>query len=264
MSEKLDELVRVVRALRDPACGCPWDLEQDFQTLATGTLEEVYELIEALENNDPAHIREELGDVLLHIILYAQIASEKELFSLDDVASCEAEKMVSRHPHVFGDRAGVKTATDVLQNWENDKAQKRASSGTLEDVSRALPALIRAQKLQKRAMHVGFNWPNLDGVMDKVREELDELSHESKTQASVERLESELGDVLFSAICLASFLKLDAEKALRATNARFEQRFAFMEKALRDQGKDIQSVSFEERESLWARAKQAANDSSPA
>lgn len=264
MSAALDQLVDVMRRLRDPESGCPWDIKQDFKSIAPCTLEEAYEVVEAIESGDHDHMREELGDLLLQIVFHAQMANEKNLFSFDDVARGQAEKLIERHPHVFGDRAGVNTAADVLKNWEADKAAKRAEKAqqtnqenpsALDGVSAALPATTRAQKIQKRAMRVGFDWDNVTDFLSKIREELAEFEHEVHTNSSPEKMEDELGDVLFAVIGVASFMKLDPERALRSTTRKFERRFRFIERALTAQGKTMSETALAEKEMLWREAK---------
>ncbi|MDD3181509.1 MAG: nucleoside triphosphate pyrophosphohydrolase [Alphaproteobacteria bacterium] len=264
MSASVDHLTNVMRKLRDPETGCPWDIKQDFKSIAPCTLEEAYEVVEAIESDDHEHFCEELGDLLLQIVFHAQMADEKGLFSFDDVAHGQAEKLIERHPHVFGDREGVHTPSDVLKNWEADKAAKRAAKAeaanqqkpsALDGVSTALPALTRAQKIQKRAARVGFDWNNVADFLSKIREELAEFEHEVHEGSAIEKMEDELGDVLFAVIGVASFMKLDAERALRATNRKFERRFKFVESALAAQGQTMQDTSLNDMETLWREAK---------
>jgi len=265
MSDAADALVDVMRKLRDPTTGCPWDIKQDFKSIAVHMLEEAYEVVETIENEDHAHFCEELGDLLLQIVFHAQMAAEKGLFTFDDVARNQAAKLIERHPHVFGDRDGVNTPADVLKNWEADKAVKRAQEAmeanvapsALDGVSTALPALTRAQKLQKRAARVGFDWNEPTGFIAKIREEMAEFEHEVHAGSSIEKMEDELGDVLFAVIGLASHMKLDPERALRRTNRKFERRFRHIETALTAQGKSMPESTLDEMEKLWIEAKRA-------
>ncbi|MDD2325184.1 MAG: nucleoside triphosphate pyrophosphohydrolase [Alphaproteobacteria bacterium] len=268
MSKALDDLLAVMVRLRDPDTGCPWDIKQDFKSIAPCTLEEAYEVVEAIESNDSAHFCEELGDLLLQIVFHARMAEEQNLFTFEDVARGQAEKMIERHPHVFGDRQGVATAADVLKNWEADKAKKRAENApadapephsALDGVSTALPALTRAAKLQKRAARVGFDWKEPAPFVAKIREELAEVESEMAAGSPKERLEAEIGDLLFAVIGLASHLGVDAERALRGTNRRFDQRFRFVEKSLMSQGQTMEETSLTVMEKLWEKAKGEAN-----
>ena len=242
--------------LRDPNGGCAWDLEQNFQSIAPHTLEETYELLEAIENNDTNAIKDELGDVLFQVVFHAQMASEAGLFDLDSVAGAVTDKMIERHPHVFGTR-DVKTAAGVVDNWEADKEAKRKAQATgtphsvLEGVCTALPAATRAVKLQKRAARVGFDWAEAKDVLAKIREEITELEHEISVNADKDFLEDELGDVFFAVTNLARKLDIDPETALRRTNRKFERRFQGIETALATQGSNISDASLDEMERIW-------------
>ena len=230
MTENTDRLLEVMARLRNPVGGCPWDLEQNFKTIAPHTVEETYELVEAIESDNPQAIKEELGDLLFQVVFHAQIGREAGLFDFDSVAGYVADKMIERHPHVFGTR-DVQTASDVVVNWEADKEAKRQAAhqnGTpsvLEGVSTALPATTRAVKLQKRAARVGFDWAEAREVLAKIREEIGELEHEINAKAEKDFLEDELGDVFFALTNLARKLDIDPETALRRTNRKFERRF---------------------------------------
>ena len=212
--------------LRDPNGGCPWDLEQDFKSIAPHTLEETYEVVEAIEQGKPAAMKDELGDLLFQIIFYAQMGREAGLFDLDQIANHAADKMIERHPHVFGDR-DANTAQAVLSNWENDKAKKREAAAdgkpvsALDGVSTALPASTRAVKLQNRAARVGFDWPEARDIIAKIREEIAEMEAEMDTSDNHDAIEDEFGDVFFAVINLARRLKVDPETALRRTNRKF-------------------------------------------
>ncbi|HEU0117464.1 MAG TPA: nucleoside triphosphate pyrophosphohydrolase [Alphaproteobacteria bacterium] len=262
MSEAIKRLTDVMARLRDPNGGCPWDLEQNFKTIAPYTLEETYEVVEAIEKDDPKAIAEELGDLLFQVVFHAQMGKEAGLFTLDDVANKVADKMIERHPHVFGDR-DAKTADKVLANWESDKAKKREAEAkaagrdisVLDGVSTALPAATRAVKLQNRAARVGFDWTEARDIIAKIREETGELEAEINAKAGKDRLEDELGDLFFALVNLARRLEVDPETALRRTNRKFERRFHGIEKKLTAQGKNIADTSLEEMERMWIEIK---------
>lgn len=260
----LETLRQILRDLRDPVDGCPWDLEQDFASIAPYTIEEAYEVAEAIEHGaetgDFFALKDELGDLLLQIAFHARMAEEKGLFAFADVVDAICAKMVRRHPHVFGG-TDAKTAAEVGRNWDDIKRRERAAKsagagGLLDDVPRALPALMRAVKLQNRAAQVGFDWPNARYVIDKIAEEARELEEARQTQDPA-RTEEEFGDLLFAVANLARHLKLDPETALRAANAKFVRRFKAIEAGLRARGKTPEQSSLEEMEALWQEAKQA-------
>jgi ATP diphosphatase len=247
--------------LRDRQHGCPWDIEQNFRTIAPYTIEEAYEVADAIERNDMVALKEELGDLLLQVVYHAQMASEAEAFGFDDVAATIADKMVDRHPHVFGDLK-IADADAQTISWEARKAAERAKkngadpAGTLDGVARALPALMRAEKIQKRAARVGFDWKTIGPVIDKIEEELGELRHElSAGHADHNRITDELGDVLFAVANLARHCKVDPEGALRSTNDKFERRFRYVERRLAEQGRKPADATLEEMEALWQEAK---------
>ncbi len=260
MSQSIQKLVEVMRRLRDPNGGCPWDLEQNFKTIAPYTLEETYEVVEAIEQDDPKAIKEELGDLLFQIVFHARIASEAGLFDLDQIAETVADKMVERHPHVFGDR-NANTAEAVLTNWEADKAAKREAQAkaegrpvsALDGVSAALPGLTRAIKLQKRAARTGFDWADAKDIIAKIHEEIAEL--EAEMNSGKDAQEDELGDVFFALANLARRLDIDPETALRRTNRKFERRFREIEKRLAAQGRKLEDSSLEEMEAIWVAIK---------
>ena len=264
-TETTGDLLRIMAKLRDPDGGCPWDLEQDFQTIAPYTVEEAYEVADAIEQGDMEGLRGELGDLLLQVVFHAQMAAEAGLFDYADVVHGIAEKMVRRHPHVFGGQS-VADADAQTQAWEDQKAAERARKAeaegrvpsVLDDVARGLPALMRAEKLQKRAARVGFDWPSPEPAMDKVREELDEVAAEIDAGSDKDRLEDELGDLLFTCVNLARKLGCDPETALRRTNAKFERRFKSVETQARNAGASaLTALSLDEMEALWVRAKLA-------
>ena len=262
MSAAVDRLVQVMARLRNPNGGCPWDLEQNFKTIAPHTLEETYEVVEAIESNDPQAIKDELGDLLFQIVFHAQMGSEAKLFDLDQIATHVTDKMIERHPHVFGDR-DVNTAQGVVSNWENDKAKKREAAAAasnkpisaLDGVSTALPASTRAVKLQNRAARVGFDWPDARDIIAKIREEIAELEAEIDTKDNHDAIEDEFGDVFFAVINLARRLKVDPETALRRTNRKFEHRFRGIEQKLATQGRNIKDASLDEMERIWCEVK---------
>jgi ATP diphosphatase len=253
----IDRLIEVMVRLRDRRNGCPWDLEQNFQTIAPYTIEEAYEVADAIQRADMPGLKEELGDLLLQVVYHAQMASEDGAFDFEAVAQAIADKMVSRHPHVFGDQK-IDTAQMQTSNWEQFKAAERAARGSgsiLDGVALALPALMRAEKLQKRAARVGFEWKQAREIFDKIEEELGELRSEVDGARDPARLTDEIGDVLFVVANLARQLKIDPEVALRHANAKFERRFGHIEKRLRESARPIEEASLEEMEALWQEAK---------
>jgi tetrapyrrole methylase family protein/MazG family protein len=251
---RLREMLEVIEALRAPD-GCPWDREQTPKTLRPYLLEETYELLEAIDLDDPEEMSEELGDVLLQVFMHHAIAQEQGRFTIADVAHHATAKMINRHPHVFGDVEAA-TAEQVLANWEGLKGKEKRKRGrvsALEGAPKTLPALAWALSLQKRAARVGFDWPDDQGVVDKVAEEAAELAREE----SKERQEEELGDLLFSLVNLARRLRINPEDALRQSSRRFYGRFEAMERAARDAGRDVRDMSPEELDDLWREAKTA-------
>ncbi|HWQ70052.1 MAG TPA: nucleoside triphosphate pyrophosphohydrolase [Patescibacteria group bacterium] len=255
--EQFEALVRIMERLRADN-GCPWDREQTRETLKPFLIEEAYEVVEAIDEGDPKQIMEELGDLLFQVIFHAQIAAERREFTIGQVLAATAEKMVRRHPHVFGD-ATVSTAGEVLEQWEELKRKERNTSAAapisaLDGVPRELPGLLRAQRLQDKAARVGFDWPEISEVTAKIEEELGEL-REAMRSAAPEEIEEELGDVLFSLVNLARFLNLSAEVALRKSTTRFTTRFQYMEAALQRDCRGLGEVDLEEMERLWQQAK---------
>lgn len=254
----IDRLRSIMVALRDPARGCPWDREQTWASIAPHTLEEAYELADAIERGDVAHVRDELGDLLFQVVFQARIAEERGLFDFDDVATAISEKLERRHPHVFGDDS-VRSAEEQTVEWERHKAAERRAAGhaagVLDGIALGLPALTRAAKLGRRAATVRFDWPTARDVLDKVEEECGELE-QALEGAQPEAVAEELGDLLFSIAQLARHVGADPEGALRAANAKFERRFRRMEAWLGEQGRTPLDASPDELESLWARAKQ--------
>ena len=253
----MPRLLEIMRRLRDPNSGCPWDIEQNFATIAPYTIEEAYEVADAIERKAWDELKGELGDLLFQSVFHAQMAAEAGLFNFDDVANTMSDKMVARHPHVFGDESRDKTAQQQTQDWEQIKAAERAAraqSGVLEGVAIGLPALLRAHKLQKRAARVGFDWPDITQVLDKLVEEAAELA-EAKAQLGPDEIEEEMGDLLFVMANLARHLGVEPEAALRRGNAKFTRRFAHIEAALAQQGKTPQQSNLAEMDALWNSAK---------
>jgi nucleoside triphosphate diphosphatase len=280
--EKFERAVSIMARLRAPG-GCPWDREQTFDTIKRYTLEETYEVLEAIDNRDWEELPGELGDLLLQVLFYSEMAQEEKRFSIDDVLDALSNKLIARHPHVFGD-VKAEDAHAVLKNWESFKAQekqtKRAQAGgqdqtsapetLLEGISSKMPALQEAHKISSRAAHVGFEWPEIEGLFEKLEEETHELREEihalppdalqprnrSKIPEELrERLEDEIGDLFFVLVNLARYLNVDAESALRKTNRKFRRRFGWMEEQLRNRGKKLEQSNLDEMENLWQQAK---------
>lgn len=252
LNRQLWQFVDIVRALRDPESGCPWDLKQTHQTLRPYVLEEAYEVADAIDRDEPFDLADELGDLLLQVVLHAQIGAEEGTFDIHDVIASVSAKMIRRHPHVFG-TGEANDADEVLANWQEIKAQEKAERGEestslLDEVPASLSSMIMAYKLQKKAAGVGFDWDDLSQVYQKVKEEITELE-ETEDHAG------ELGDLLFALINLARFLKVDPEEALARTNRKFRNRFAFIEARLREKGKNPQESTLEEMDLLWEEAK---------
>ena len=253
----IHRLLAVMAALRDPVSGCPWDIEQDFASIAPYTIEEAYEVADAIARGDMDDLKGELGDLLLQVVFHAQIAQDAGDFTFDDVAGAIADKMIARHPHIFGDESRDKSAEDQVRDWETVKAAERAArakGGVLDDVALGLPALMRAEKLQKRAARVGFDWPDTAQVIDKIAEEARELAEARDTLSQAE-IADEMGDLLFVMANLARHLKVDPETALRATNEKFIRRFHYVEAALAERGERPEDSDLAEMDALWSRAK---------
>ena len=251
--KSIQELVDIMSALRDPETGCPWDRQQTMESIIPYTLEEIYELVDALERNNMEDVKDELGDLLFHVIFYSQMASEAGSFDFADVIGAVCEKLERRHPHVFAGRR-LDTVEDVKTNWEKIKQEERGGD-YLGGIARALPAMLRAEKLQKRAARAGFDWEEPAQVMAKVEEEISELKQEMTPPQTPSRLQSELGDVLFAAVNLARHLDINPETALRQANNKFEQRFRFIQTKLEEEGQDLETASLEKMEELWEQAK---------
>jgi len=260
MSNSFDRLAKIMDRLRDPG-GCPWDREQTLHSLAPYFLEEAYEVVDTISGEDPAKLCEELGDLLLQIVFVARIAREKDWFDLDDVCEAISEKMVRRHPHVFGGRE-VSDSTEVLQNWEQIKRDERAGtdeSSVLDGVPNSLPALLKAYRMTEKAAAVGFDWRKPADVMVKMHEEMAEIEEELlKGEATAnERVRAEMGDVLFVMANLARHLQVEPETALQGTNATFMRRFKAMEELAEAKGQDFRDMDLAEQDGLWEEVKQA-------
>jgi len=257
----ITRLLDIMARLRDPQRGCPWDLEQTFRTIAPYTIEEAYEVADAIERDDLASLRGELGDLLFQVVFHAQMASERGAFAFDDVVAAICDKLERRHPHVFGD-ARIDTAAAQTVAWEEQKRleRERAGASVLDDVPLALPALTRANKLGTRAALVGFEWPDVAGALDKLDEELGELRKEVAEQAGAAAITNELGDVLFCVVNVCRYLGVDPETALRGANAKFERRFGYVEGRLREQGRSTREATLEEMDRLWDEGKEREQD----
>lgn len=253
----MPRLLEIMRRLRDPNSGCPWDIEQDFSTIAPYTIEEAYEVADAIEREAWDELKGELGDLLFQSVFHAQMADERGFFSFDDVADTMSDKMVARHPHVFGSESRDKSAEQQTQDWEKIKAAERAAkaqTGVLDGVAVGLPALLRAYKLQKRAARVGFDWPDTSFVLDKIVEESRELQ-EAQKSLTADEVEEEMGDLLFVLANLARHLDVEPEAALRRANAKFVRRFSRIESLLAEQGKTPEQSNLTEMDALWDQAK---------
>ncbi len=252
------DLLQIMRALRTPETGCAWDLEQSFETIAPYTIEEAYEVNDAIERKDMTDLADELGDLLLQVVFHAQIASDEGHFTINDVTQAISEKMVRRHPHVFGDET-QRSSNEQTAAWETIKAEERANK-TAEDpsalagIASALPALMRSEKLQKRAARTGFDWTDPKDIFAKLDEEMGEV-RDAVEEADAAHIEEEIGDLLFVAVNLARRLEIDPELSLRKANAKFERRFRGMETKAKAQNLDFASLSLEQQESLWQAVK---------
>ena len=264
----IDNLLKIMVQLRDPTKGCPWDIDQTFETIAPYALEEAYEVVEAITNKDYENLRDELGDLLLQVVFHSQIAKESNLFNFEEVIDSICVKMIKRHPHVFGN-ADINTSDEQLSSWEAIKAEERAkksnkdsnSSSALDGVSVAYPALLRAEKLQKRAAQVGFDWKDTEPVLSKLDEEICELKEALNNDFDKAKVEEELGDILFSCVNIARHLNLDAETALNKANRKFTKRFQFIEKSLKEElNIKPENADFSDLENRWIRAKTSNND----
>ena len=265
-SRDISRLLEIMATLRTPGSGCPWDLEQNFLTIAPYTIEEAYEVADAIARGDLGDLRDELGDLLLQVVFHARMAEEEDAFSFGDVVDAITRKMIRRHPHVFADRDGKLTPSDVKGAWERIKAEEKAERGArrpveeprksqLSGVKPGQPALTRAMELQRKASQVGFDWNDPRAVLHKIREEADEIEA-ALDGGDADELAEETGDLLFALANLARHVGVDPESALRGTNAKFERRFAYIERALAAQGRPLERASLAEMDALWNEAKE--------
>ena len=249
----VNDLVRIMEILRAPD-GCMWDQAQDHHSIRQNFIEETYEACEAIDDNDTDHLKEELGDVLLQVVFHTQMEKEKGVFDLNDVADGVCKKLIFRHPHIFGD-VKVGSTDEILSNWDDLKRKEKkqeTDTSTLESVSKSLPSLIRAQKLQKKAAKVGFDWPDVSGALDKVEEELAEVRAAIDGNGDIEE---EIGDLIFAVTNVSRFVKVDSERAAEKTCNKFVRRFADMEKQAAAEGKNLSDLTLSELEALWDKAK---------
>lgn len=254
-TSSIDKLRHIMRQLRHPERGCPWDLKQSFATIAPYTIEEAYEVEDAIARNNFADLKDELGDLLFQVVFHTQLAEELGVFNFDDVAEAVSQKMERRHPHVF-DSVEVENTDDIIQNWEAIKAKERSeksrdNASLMDDIPTSMPALSQAVKIQKRAAEVGFDWPTIDPIFEKLAEETEELRVEINQGSNKTRLQDELGDMLFVLANLARKLNLDPEQSTRSTNRKFIKRFQWMESQT-----NLSSITLDEQESLWQKAKE--------
>ncbi|GAB5445995.1 nucleoside triphosphate pyrophosphohydrolase [Gymnodinialimonas sp.] len=256
-SDPMPRLRAIMSRLRDPVHGCPWDVAQSFATIAPYTIEEAYEVADAIARGDMEELKGELGDLLFQSVFHAQMAEDSGLFDFDDVARAIGDKMIARHPHVFGEESNEKSAEQQVSDWEAVKAAERAAKakgGVLDDVALGLPALMRAEKLQKRAARVGFDWPEINMVINKIAEEVEELV-EARDTLPQAKIEEEMGDLLFVMANLARHLKVDPETALRGANAKFVRRFSYIEQQLAARSSSPADSTLEEMDAFWDAAK---------
>jgi nucleoside triphosphate diphosphatase len=263
---QINELLKIMEMLRDPEHGCPWDRKQTYQTIAPHTLEEAYEVIDTIEREDYEHLANELGDLLFQVVFYAQLGKEEGRFDFNDIVSEIGNKLLQRHPHVFPEASAESfgTRSTVVQdqveaNWETIKQTERQQKGgedtsVLDDIPKSFPALTRATKIQKRAAHAGFDWPDHTGVLDKIREEIQELEEALEEQSHV-HIEEELGDLMFTLVNLSRHLKIDSETSLRKANEKFESRFRALEKKAAINGISLQSLGLDKLEEYWQEVK---------
>lgn len=262
MLQHTQRLLGIMQALRDPENGCPWDRKQTFQTIVPHTLEEAYEVADAIESGDMAELEGELGDLLFQVVFYAQLGREEQLFDFESIAKAMSDKLVRRHPHVFSDKK-LETDAEIKRNWEQLKQQERqakdkSNTSLMDDLPKSFPALSLAQKIQKRVGRHGFDWPELGGVIAKLEEEVAELKEAIASNDQL-HIEEELGDLLFSCVNLSRHLKVDPEAALRHSCRKFERRFRELEKVIAKEGLTVDSADLEQLEAAWQQAKRSLN-----
>ena len=256
----IDKLLNLMAQLRDKEKGCPWDIEQNFASIAPHTLEEAYEVVDAIEKNDMQNLQEELGDLLLQVVFHSQMANEQHIFSFDDVVDTICNKLINRHPHVFAD-AKIKTAAEQTEAWEKIKEEEKAvlnfksKPNILDGIPNTLPSLARAFKLQKKAARAGFDWQTIAPVFEKLQEEIEELKYVLEHENNKEQKLEELGDIIFSCVNLARKLDIDPDQALRFCNKKFETRLGYIQAELDNQQRIISEASFQELNELWDQAK---------
>ena len=252
----VEDFRKIITILRSPG-GCPWDIEQTHESIRRNLLEEAYEVCEAIDQQDPEHLREELGDLLMQIIFHSRIEEENGVFNLDDVADSACKKLIFRHPHVFGD-INVSGSDEVIKNWDELKRREKSQvtvTKTMTDVAESLPALWRAEKIQKKAKKVGFDWPDVGGAMSKLNEELEELA-QAQAEGDRAHIEEELGDLLFAAVNVARFYDIDPETALHKSSDKFIGRFDYVETEAKKDGRELKDISLEEMDALYNAGKQ--------
>lgn len=258
MSHSIQDFIELIAQLRHPEKGCPWDLKQNYESMIPCLIEETYEVIDAIQKKDITNLREELGDLLLQVVFFSQLASEEQYFNFDDVLNDIAEKIIRRHPHVFAD-AKAENEEEALARWNSIKAlekSKAQNQSILDNVPSAFPALMRAQKLQKQCSKIGFDWTEISPVFEKIEEELQEVKDEfNKNPQHIERIEEELGDLFFATVNLSRHLKCNAEESLRKANLKFEQRFRKVEQKAKEMGKELTALSLIEMDILWDEVK---------
>ncbi len=258
MSYHIQDFIRIIAQLRDPNNGCPWDLKQNYRSMITCLIEETYEVIEAIEQNNMSALKEELGDLLLQVVFFSQLATEDQYFTFDDVVHTVTEKILRRHPHVFGEQK-ANNADEALENWNKAKASEYIQKGhqsILDNIPHAFPALKRAEKLQKRCAKIGFDWNNVNPAIAKVQEELEEVKQEYQTNpVNQTKIEEEIGDLLFAVVNLSRHLKCNPEESLRKANKKFERRFRAVEQKLREAHKTFENISLTEMDIFWDEVK---------
>lgn len=258
--KELDRLVNIIKELRNPKTGCPWDIKQTSKSLIPNFIEELYETVEAIESGNNTDLKEELGDLLMHIVMQIEIANEKSETTLEEILDGISDKLVLRHPHIFGNKQNL-SVEEIKANWEKIKnlKEKKSRDSVLEGIPMKMPAIIVAQRIQEKAASVGFDWKTLEPVFDKIEEEIQECKKAIKNKDH-DNIEEEIGDILFSVINLSRKLDIDAETSLRRTIKKFNSRFQFVEKNLKNEGKNIYETSLEEMDKLWEMAKKEKSE----